>query len=543
MVSSPTANVATLSAVFFFIFSAYLAAQSLSTTVLEAHEAYAHVCLLVLYACFSGGSLMAGRNVQWLGARGSIRAGSIPYVMAVASFMMSPSYALGLPVFAAAGFGASLLWAGQANYLMQNAAAQADSTGEPQEDALSRLNGVFFGVFLSTGAVGLLLATLVVYLGGSTLLLFGIMTALGALGAMLAWCLQPVCTSFSILGHSSSSQLLAHSSFATSHSGLRGSMSSADDEAEGVWPPPNPSQVMFLEHSRVPLHTASRLQHDPLLHSSGAPLGGVYGGAEDPQRRPATLQAQSPQEMSAAWDHPCSAISQVFTSGRMALLVPAILYSGMCMGFVGTDFRLLYSQALHSWVVDGVGHEQLLPTRASSIVLCVWLFGDGVVSMLGGRLVPFLGRSGLFCVAGIAHFMFLAALALITAAPSALPAADSVGSWALVLGLMVVYSTGEGILQPQLPAVLQSESVFASAAARRSANANMRVWQPLGFAIQMGLGALGCPLWLQALLLMLVLLVSMLCLLFLHVQVCSLDGDSLSSPPGSRHKLPQEPPL
>ena len=527
-----------LSAVFFFIFSAYLAAQSLSTTVLAEHETYAHVCLLVLYACFSGGSLFAGRNVQWLGARGSIRAGSIPYVMAVASFMLQPSYAMGLPVFAAAGFGASLLWAGQASYLMQNASAQADATGEPQEDALSRLNGVFFGVFLSTGAVGLLLATLVVYLGGSTLLLFGVMTALGGLGAALAWCLQPVSAPSASLGqHSSSTQLLSHRSFATSHSGLRGSMSSADDEPAGEWPPSNPSQVVFLEHGSIPLHSASRLQHDPLLHSGGSsPVRG--GPTGNPPAHPSRLQAESVAGVS--WDHPCSVISQVFTSGRMALLVPAILYSGMCMGFVGADFRLLYSQPVHSWVLGGVQHAQLLPTKASSIVLCVWLFGDGVMSVLGGRLVPSLGRSGLFWVAGAAHFAFLVALTLITAAPSALPAPDSAGAWALVLGLMLLYSVGEGVLQPQLPAVLQSDSVFTSAAGQRSANANMRVWQPLGFALQMGLGAVGCPLWLQALLLILVLLVAILCLVFLHTQVCSLDGDAFSASPLARRKLSHE---
>jgi MFS family permease len=213
----------------------------------------------------------------------------------------------------------------------------------------------------------------------------------------------------------------------------------------------------------------------------------------------------------------------------MLLLLPSILYSGMCMGFFGADFRLLYATPLHSWLKPEHGthpRDPLLPSNAAAIVLCVWLFGDGIVSVLGGRLAPLVGRSGLFLVAGVTHTVFLASLIILSAMPAGLPAMDSIASWALVLSLTIVYSLGEGVLQPQLPAVLQSESVFPSRAGRRSANANMRVWQPLGFALQMGLGAVSCPLWAQASLLLVVLLVAALCFGYLHRSVCSIDGTS-----------------
>jgi hypothetical protein len=103
--------------------------------------------------------------------------------------------------------------------------------------------------------------------------------------------------------------------------------------------------------------------------------------------------------------------------------------------------------------------------------------------------VPRVGRRPLFLTTLATHLAFFSAVLFLVVAPSrAAFAHGSVGAFAAVFALAIVFATGDSVLESQLPALVQSPAFLPSERDRACAVANLRLWQSLGFTVQFAIG-------------------------------------------------------
>ena len=156
--SEYTNSVLLLSFGFFFVFAAFNTVQLLESSVLTDKQ-LAFTTLTTIYAVFAATNIVAPKVVSIIGPRLGLFAGSICYVLLVVANIF-PSWATLLPASALVGVGAGVLWTSQGIYMSRCAAREAAATGDKVDDVTARLNGMFWAVFQTNGAAGLVLAAL-----------------------------------------------------------------------------------------------------------------------------------------------------------------------------------------------------------------------------------------------------------------------------------------------------------------------------------------------------------------------------------------------
>lgn len=515
-------NTILLCAVFYLVFTAYLTAQSLTTTVNKSSEGLGHASLAAVYLAFAIGSVFSAQLVARLGPPRCLLLGAIPYAALVGTFLTSPSYALNVPMFALCGLGASIMWNAQAVYLMRNAAAQAALTGEHTEDVVSRFNGIFYGSFQTTGGTGLLVGAGILYgipdARHAAKVLFATLTALATLGVLLACFLRPVPKRKAPV-------------YTPSHSfSDSASMASGTDEGSevrGEWPPAQASVAYIVPAPGTTVQAKA--------------------GQTSPAADKAVVEAADPVP---ALDLTAT-LRQAACDPRMRLLIPIIFYNGMSLAFLASDFREVYAEPLSSFAGGASRSAPLLSDRAVTIVMAVFFFVNSATALAAGRLAPVVGRSGLFAGAALTHVAFMALVLAAEAQPSWLPASGTPGAWATTLAVTVLFSLGDSVWESQVPAVLQSPSMFPREGDREVANGNLKLWQSLGYAVQFAIGIARLGVWVEVAILTCALVLSLISLVILHSQVANLDASGSAGmgtlsdrlAPGIPHTEPPHAPL
>jgi hypothetical protein len=174
------------------------------------------------------------------------------------------------------------------------------------------------------------------------------------------------------------------------------------------------------------------------------------------------------------------------SSRTMVCLVPAILYNGCSLGFAQGTFTTVFAQAR-----DGAGavtYAGLLPSAYVGYYGATFYLANSAASFLWGKVVGRVGRLALFRLAAALQAAWLALLSAVCWGWLA-PAYNGAAAYALVFGSAVLFAVCDSVLESQLPAMVQSPSLFPVERDRDAANSNLRMWQSLGFCLQFGLGS------------------------------------------------------
>jgi MFS family permease len=533
---------------FFLVFAAFNAAQNLAGN-LPGPPGLNTVCFAVLYGTYTLLCIPAPKVVDRIGPKMAMVVGVIPYVLLVFAFLlpqyctkdtpagqtcMSESAMVATKVVIAAlvGVGAPLVWTGQGIYLARAASwsalkgvttsygvssvesgkvdpYSAATTGAPLlgsiglkeriGEANKKFNGIFFTVFQASGAAGLIVASLILTFAGPKNGLNVLFITLGCccfVGLMtLTFCLPAL-----------------------------DAVPSDDEDNSGE---KKPETTIF------------------------------------------------------------STLSLCFTDARMYLMVPNILYNGMSLGFIwnsyntevwgpvlGTSFVGFGSAAFYltnSIFTQLTAKLALKIGQIGVMVLataCHVIFFVGIMilpvttgqcepmgcgnGVSGDKLACFQGNStsdGKFhadtCLGGGNHSKGNCAVCAPFNADGQCGTGFSQCEWlqgdmVAPSGMMVfviflgaaVFALGDSVWEGQVPAVLQT--LHDSKSGRQEpAMANLKMWQSLGVAIQFTINIyLGTDIATEAVVLLVCLGVSSLCLLATHYKVANLDTGKLRSEVG-----------
>jgi MFS family permease len=155
-----------LSAGFFALFMSFNTVQYLFSTVLK-DKMVAFVSLAAIYAAFTPVAIPAPKIVSIIGPRLAIFFGALPYAALTFGCMLVqqfPNANLGwpllLPLSAAVGVGAAVLWTGQGIYVSRCAVRESNATGESVDAVTGRMNGIFWSTFQFNGGLGLIIGGL-----------------------------------------------------------------------------------------------------------------------------------------------------------------------------------------------------------------------------------------------------------------------------------------------------------------------------------------------------------------------------------------------
>jgi len=163
------------------VFMAFSVSQSFQTS--SDHKSEGSNALGILYAFFTACNFVASAIVTSLGAKWSLFIGSLTYVSFVAANIHFNEYVL--YIFSALlGIGASIIWTAQGVYISGCAAEHERDHALTPTSTLGYFNGIFFSIFQSNQLLGNLLAALLFKNDVSTSTIFGIMTSVGAVGAL-----------------------------------------------------------------------------------------------------------------------------------------------------------------------------------------------------------------------------------------------------------------------------------------------------------------------------------------------------------------------
>jgi hypothetical protein len=234
----------------------------------------------------------------------------------------------------------------------------------------------------------------------------------------------------------------------------------------------------------------------PLSGGGGAPVSedraGLLAGEDPREEAGGSLQKVSDDE----GDAPAGAspkgdvtlwetLSLLGNSRTMVCLIPAILYNGCSLGFAQGAFTTVFAQATKDGAVT---YQGLLPSQFVGYYGATFYLVNSAASFLWGKVVGRVGRLALFRFAAVAQAAWLALLAGVCWGWWA-PAFGSGGAYALVFGSAVLFAACDSVLESQLPAMVQSPSLFPVERDRDAANSNLRMWQSLGYCLQFGLGS------------------------------------------------------
>ena len=181
-VQAPRDHVRLLSVGFFCVFSAYMTAELMQTTV---NGSSGYLCIFVVYSCLAVMSLFAPWLVYTMGTRVLLCASSVAYVFITASYLL-PGNRLFLALSCAwVGLSGAVLWNAQSCYLAECTLILAHRSGQQYTDSASSLNASFYRIFSGAGCASNALGALVIsYSEGSVTHLFAILSSVGIVGSL-----------------------------------------------------------------------------------------------------------------------------------------------------------------------------------------------------------------------------------------------------------------------------------------------------------------------------------------------------------------------
>lgn len=145
-----------LSVAFFFVFSAYSAAQNLQSTV-NTEGDLGTVSLGILYTSFTLFSVIASPVVTLLGSKRALVVGTSGYVLFILANLVPTWYTM-VAASLYLGFCASIIWVGQGTYLTSAALSHARDNNLSKGPTLGKFTGEFWGIFASTQVLGNLIS-------------------------------------------------------------------------------------------------------------------------------------------------------------------------------------------------------------------------------------------------------------------------------------------------------------------------------------------------------------------------------------------------
>jgi len=208
------------------------------------------------------------------------------------------------------------------------------------------------------------------------------------------------------------------------------------------------------------------------------------------------------------------------TDPRMGLLLPNIVYNGMTLGFFFGDFGSFYT-------ANGTSRNLLASTNVGYVTASFYLV-NAITSWFLGSIAAVVGRRGTVYIAILSHGLFFALLLGLLSMED--PSEGSWQAWAQAIGPAVLFALGDAVWESQVPATLQSSHYLPRESDREAAMGNLKMWQSIGFAIQMGigigttsLGSLG--LWIKILVLLGLHVLQSTCLVIADLRVQRFDED------------------
>ena len=430
---------------FWLLFNAYSATQLLQTSI--AGET-GYICVSVLYGVFAVSSLIVPHLLQRVRPTIVLPIAAALYLPLIIAQIFRPGPGV-IVTCGIVGVAAAALWTAQGLYIQRAAIAHSVATGVTLRDAATSLNSSFFGIFASAGGCSYILSSSLLLIAGDAIpLLFSILSCIGVVGVLCLAC------------------------------------AAEPDSASNA--PCGPPALLSLCIRRTPPPAAPSETADAPIRT-GMEGGGIaaLGSLNDeeekeptePDVKPPTLPAPPPRPS------PLFMIRFLCTDRRLLLLCPTLLATGVSMG---ASQALWVGQLVGQGIPNGVAWVGFVGATYSFVsALSTWLWERAI-------LVPKFGRRGAFAVAGAIHLLFWGASALYALlVPPATPLDPGLAMPARLAFLflsMAVYGVADAVWFSQLPATLQT--FYPTGQNAVAANASMRLYTSLGFALQSSVSAI-----------------------------------------------------
>ena len=421
---SPLVNAVHLSLSFCLIFLAFAVAQNSQTTLDPAVGA---VGLGVLYAVFTLSNTFSAWLVNATDVRLSLFFGALTYALYVAANIRTEP-ALLYASSALIGLGAAVLWTAQGGYIADCSGRHERERGLPAHSTMGWFNGIFFALFQANQFVGNLLAALLYAQSATQAAVFSVMTVICGCGVATLLLLPK-----------------------TDDRGVK---------QQQHQPPALDDDAQHAEKARI-VHAERGYSEADMQEGTEEDLDG--DGSDAAAAADGSITARS-----APRSFRCSSVLSsllLLRDLRLLLLLPLIVYSGLCQSWIYGAFPPLIA-----------GNERRF------FVLAFFGAADALSSYVMGRLSDTVGRLPILVVGFLAHsavFLFL----VLGFAPAIVqgPNPDPVNSgqpivymdlalpWFFVLALLL--GLGDGVFNTQAYAILgtffkaKAEMAFASTTA------------------------------------------------------------------------------
>ncbi len=421
-----------VSAGFFGLFLAFSSAQGLATSL---NGDLGTICLAALYIVFTLACIPAPKLVNYLGPKNSMIIGAVPYLLMVLSFL-NPGWYTSLPAHALVGVGASILWSSQGIIIGRSALAHAKETNKPVSAVTSAFNSLFYTFYNLNGMSGLALSALVLTLigDGPRDILYIILSALGALGIIVLFWVpneQPVSTS-----------------------------STSDSIAD------------------------TSLLHAEVFENDITPFDSSISINETVPTKDATAGSNAVPDVTVL-----DTLKLIVSDGKMSLLIPILIYSGMSYAFLVGDYTRY------------AGTKMLGP-NFTSMILAIFYLSNSISTYISGKAAGTgFGRWGLIIVGSLSHILFLLFFCMwdIPENYQSTTVDGKTEHQQLVEPLLqhyifafvgaIFFAIGDSVWHAQLPAILQT-FYTESRQKTSAAMANLKLFQSMGNALQFVIGLL-----------------------------------------------------
>jgi len=457
-----------MSSGFFGIFFAFNTSQSLQTSL---NAELGDACLASLYAAFTVVCIPGPRLVGYLGPKLSMIIGGSMYVAMIFANVgifhlqddLGAQYALGIPFNLLVGIGAPLLWTGQMLYLTQCAQMEADETGGSQEDTkglLSDYNAIFFTFFQANGVMGLLLQSLLSTFdkGSSTTTILFIILGIACAGGVFILSTLPSTTSIK--------------SAPTPQSGNMAYGDVLADDAE------EEAEVGLVETLLFMVRESRMYFFIPIVFYNGMSLSFVFGD----YTKYVTCESLDLKNVGfvTATFYGVNTIASM-SYGRESLL-KIINRKGLMI--MAAAVQILFFIVLLIIHKDLIGYHN--SDGMSNFVPCTALSSHdlSVLSTPDKKWSSKCPDSGWTCAGKVVNGTAGTPEWQCTHADA------SASTYGLIFVGAIIFAIGDAVWESVVPAVIQGYFVKDGDVALNSANANLKLWQSLGFAVWFVVGAL-----------------------------------------------------
>jgi len=170
-------------------------------------------------------------------------------------------------------------------------------------------------------------------------------------------------------------------------------------------------------------------------------------------------------------------------------------------------------------------------------IAAIFFLANSLCSWAWGQVIPRTGRRPLFVITLLTHIAFYGVLLAILYGqlpPSLSEATNGPAAFVFIAAMAVVFALGDSVLESQIPAIIQSPTFFPEERDRDAANANVRLFQSLGYTAQFVVGiALPGNVLVQTCIVFPMMLLALGCLFALDRWVQPLDTPATGSAKGA----------